>query len=448
MRGPAAAATLDAANQGAPMSDLSTPLGLKTPGTERRKRPLGAVVSVAVVAVASVVAVWVIVVDDPQGGEPVATARIDDVNGSIGRSEVTVVGVKSGTGQILPPAVAVENTLGAADPRNGVRTPGGIATINPDGTIASVNLPTLPLSDLEEDGPHGRLPRIAEDGLRPLDVYARPVGGLVGATPRIAIVVGGIGLSQTGTQEALRQLPPEVTLALAPYGSSLDRWSVRARQDGHELLLQLPLEPFDYPDNDPGPQTLVTSADPERNLDNLRWVLARIGAYVGVIGDMGARFTADPAALEPVMREIAGRGLMYVDDGASLRSRAGEVAAAKNTAFAKADLVIDAVATPDDIAGRLAQLEQIARTRGLAVGVASALPVSVRTIGEWAGGLEQRGIVLVPVSAAIGRTGPSAGAAASEPLETGAPATSTAGIADAVDGAVPASDGDGYGDGH
>jgi polysaccharide deacetylase 2 family uncharacterized protein YibQ len=148
------------------------------------------------------------------------------------------------------------------------------------------------------------------------------------------------------------------------------------------------------------------------------------------------------------MREIAGRGLMYVDDGASLRSRAGEVAAAKNTAFAKADLVIDAVATPDDIAGRLAQLEQIARTRGLAVGVASALPVSVRTIGEWAGGLEQRGIVLVPVSAAIGRTGPSAGAAASEPLETGAPATSTAGTADAVDGAVPASDGDGHGDGH
>jgi polysaccharide deacetylase 2 family uncharacterized protein YibQ len=444
-----ATATLIAANQDAFMSDLSTPLGLKTPGTDRRKRPIGAIASVAVVALASAVAVWIIVVDDPHGGEPTATAKIEDVNGSIGRDEVTVVGVKSGTGRLLPREVPVEETLGAPDPVTGVRTPASIATPGPDGSVAALSLPTLPIDGLEEDGPHGRLPRIGEDGVRPLDAYARPVRGLVEAAPRIAVVVGGIGLSQTGTQEAMRQLPPEITLALAPYGSSLDRWTTRARQDGHELLLQLPLEPFDYPDNDPGPQTLLTSAAPDRNLDSLRWVLSRTGTYVGVIGDRGARFTADPAALDPVLREITARGLMYVDDGSSLRSRSAEVAAGKNTPFAQADLVIDTVSTPEEIAGRLAQLEQIARTRGIAVGVASALPVSVRTIGEWAAGLEQRGITLVPVSAAIGRTmaaappdpatgGAGAHAPSVEPQETGAH-TPAAGTGEAA--------GDAHGDG-
>ena len=31
----------------------------------------------------------------------------------------------------------------------------------------------------------------------------------------------------------------------------------RAREAGHEVLLEVPMEPFDYPDNDPGPQTLL-----------------------------------------------------------------------------------------------------------------------------------------------------------------------------------------------
>ena len=77
--------------------------------------------------------------------------------------------------------------------------------------------------------------------------------------PRIAIIVGGLGISASATAEALAKLPRPVTLAFAPYGA--DRRAARnarARR-GHEVLLQVPMEPFDYPDNDPGPQTLLTS---------------------------------------------------------------------------------------------------------------------------------------------------------------------------------------------
>ena len=56
------------------------------------------------------------------------------------------------------------------------------------------------------------------------------------------------------------KLPPAVTLAFAPYGAEPGKLVERARSLGHEVLLQIPLEPFDYPDNDPGPQTLQTQA--------------------------------------------------------------------------------------------------------------------------------------------------------------------------------------------
>jgi polysaccharide deacetylase 2 family uncharacterized protein YibQ len=173
----------------------------------------------------------------------------------------------------------------------------------------------------------------------------------------------------------------------------------RARADGHEVLLQVPMEPFDYPDNDPGPQTLLTTLDPAQNVDRLHWVMSRFQGYVGIANYMGARFTASEPALAPVLREAAKRGLIYLDDGASPRSLASQIAGASNLAFAKAEVVIDAVPTSGEIDRALARLESTARERGSAVGVVSALPIAIERIAKWAKAAEGRGFTLVPISA-------------------------------------------------
>jgi polysaccharide deacetylase 2 family uncharacterized protein YibQ len=215
----------------------------------------------------------------------------------------------------------------------------------------------------------------------------------------VAIVVHGLGVSGTATQAALTKLPGPVTLAFAPYGNEIGGTIAKARSGGHEVLLQLPMEPFDYPDNDPGPQTLLASLTPEQNTDRLHWLMSRFQGYVGVTNLMGARFTASEPALAPVLKEVAQRGLIYVDDGSSHRSLAGQIASASNTPFAKAEIVIDATPTAPHIDRALARLEALAKERGVAVGSASALPVSIDRIAAWAKSAESRGIVLVPISA-------------------------------------------------
>ena len=160
------------------------------------------------------------------------------------------------------------------------------------------------------------------------------------------------------------------------------------------------MEPFDYPDNDPGPQTLLTSLAPEQNIDRMHWLMSRFQGYVGVANYMGSRFTASDAAFAPVLREVAKRGLMYLDDGTSPRSLAGQIAGANNLPFAKASVVLDAVPTPVEIDRALSRLEAMARETGVAVGVASALPVSIARIAQWAKDAEARGFLLVPISAA------------------------------------------------
>jgi uncharacterized protein len=186
-----------------------------------------------------------------------------------------------------------------------------------------------------------------------------------------------MGLSATVTEEAIRSLPQAVTLAFAPYGREIDRLTARARPDGHELMLQVPLEPYDYPDNDPGPHTLLTGLSAEQNRDRLHWVMSRFTGYVGVTNYMGGRFRSAEGALRPFLGELRERGLIYADDASSPRSLAGQVARSMGLPFVAGDVVIDATPTRAAIAEALDELEAVALERGRAFGVATGLPAGI-----------------------------------------------------------------------
>ncbi|MGO7273548.1 divergent polysaccharide deacetylase family protein, partial [Rhizobium ruizarguesonis] len=96
------------------------------------------------------------------------------------------------------------------------------------------------------------------------------------------------------------QLPEEITFAFAASGNSLQRWMQGARRGGHEILLQVPLEPFDYPANEPGPETLLTTKSAARNIENLHKAMGEMTNYTGVMNYLGGRFLSDPTAMEPV----------------------------------------------------------------------------------------------------------------------------------------------------
>ena len=161
----------------------------------------------------------------------------------------------------------------------------------------------------------------------------------------------------------------------------------------------MPLEPFDYPESDPGPDTLLTGQAPRDNLDKLFNVMAKFGGYVGLINHMGARFTSSTADFAPIMEELGARGLGYIDDGSSNRSAATQLAAANNVEFGRADMWLDPIPSRSAVMEQLTALEQRATDAGQAIGVISALPISVQTLAEWAKDVEQRGFAIVPVSA-------------------------------------------------
>ena len=403
-----------------PSDDLAKPLGQNR---KKKKKPFVLPMPVVTRAVAGVLALclavlggWILFVDEPFGGEPVAMVSAVTGNAAHAKASESEAHAKP---KSAPMVEAEKKTVTIIDGSTGSRqevtvgqqsaAPAGAPAPAPaqkKSELKAEASPDAPLDqNLVETSRHGAIPKIGPDGARAADIYARPVKPQASRAdqPRIAIVIEGLGISANGTAEALAKLPAPVTFAFVPYGIDIDRWVARARGESHEVLLQVGMEPFDYPENDPGPQTLLASLPAEQNIDRLQWFLARFQGYVGVTSLMGARFAATDQALSPVIREIGKRGLIWFDDGTSPRSTAAQISGAANVAFAKADTVIDAVPTAAAIDDALTRLEAIAKSRGIAVGAASALPVTITRIAEWTKAADARGILLVPISMAANR---------------------------------------------
>jgi uncharacterized protein len=345
--------------------------------------------------------------DSRHGGQPFTTATIAPAapasTGSVGKGAVD--DATQSLQRTATTAAELEGESGVTVVRpGGSGAPGAIVIRVPD-SVGPVKLAAAPDPRLIERSELGALPRIGADGARPAQVYARPAPALAKGRPRISLVIGGLGLSDATTTSAIARLPGEISLAFAPYGQALKGQVLKAREAGHEVLLQVPMEPFDFPQTNPGAQTLTLDAGAIQNLERLHWVLTRAPGFVGVENFLGARFTADEGAVTPILKDLAERGLIYVDDGSSARSIAPAMAASLNLAVRRADIVIDASPNATAIDAALSQLEALARDKGVAAASGSALPITIERLAHWAAGLAERGIDLVPVTATVSLRG-------------------------------------------
>lgn len=133
---------------------------------------------------------------------------------------------------------------------------------------------------------------------------------------------------------------------------------------------------------------------------SLQWAMTRLEGYVGATDALGEglhgdRFASSNILMRPVLAQLARRGLLYVEARPGAPRPPGVVGR-------DADVVLDDPANAATIAARLAQLEQAARARGSAIGLADfPEPILVNNLAAWADTLAGKGIALMPVSAVV-----------------------------------------------
>lgn len=339
-------------------------------------------------------ATLVLITSDPHAGSPVI------------RLELTKIGATKNAPDGWREALGGDPThdVGLAPGQMDLsRNPFAPMTAEQDETPAAPDLQNLPpiqqgpglaqapIAGLTAPGPGGGpLPIIGADGRTAAEAYARPF--TPNGRPKVSVVIGGLGLNAQTTRAAIETLPGEITLSFAPYADGLQGWIDLARAHGHEVLLETPMEPADYPANDPGPYTLIAANRPEDTVRKLEWLMSRATGYFGLSNYLGARFVENDQAMSTFNAVLKARGLAFVDDGLAAR-RAGPIPRAS------ADRVIDDELSAGAIDAQLRALENGAAGRGQSLGSGFAYPVTITQVRIWAAGLQARGLQLAPASA-------------------------------------------------
>lgn len=387
-----------AAAAGAPPAPRAKP-SLKPLVAVLKKPPV--VAALAGVFLLTSTALFLTVLGDPRAGAP--SARIALHRAPAAPDAPAPTGFEAfsmGAMGLYQDLTGGGDTSGAAGGEALITLPDGASVAGGASYSAPVQpaspLPKAPIAGLSQSGPSGPLPMIAPDGRVPAQAYARPFRS--NGKPRVALIVGGLGLNAVTTRAAIERLPAEVTLSFVPYADNLQSWIDQARAQGHEVMLEMPMEPSGYPDNDPGPYTLLANGTPDDVEAKLDWLLGRATGYFGVTNYLGDRFATSDTGMNAFLLILRQRGVAFLDDG-SFQRRPGA------WARASADKVIDQTQSPAAIIGALNSLEAQAKLRGSAMGTGFAYPVTVEAAARWTAGLDQRGLQLAPASAMTLRPG-------------------------------------------
>jgi len=261
----------------------------------------------------------------------------------------------------------------------------------------TATIPLNPVKDtLREKLSVGTLPVVASDGTKSWRYYAKPYT-LKSTHPVIAIVVTGLGQNKNITSAAIK-LPENISLSFSAYAKDVGTWSNAARAKGHEVLVDLPLEPTNYPASDPGPYGLLSGKSSEENATRLQWILGRIQGYIGFTIPTNEAFSKSDTNVRTLLELVNTRGLMIALPHEPSRSETQKLFDDSKIAYTIADTTLDEELTPEAIQARFTALQKIATKRGFAVGYTRALPITITELDKWAAKLEENGYTLAPLS--------------------------------------------------
>ncbi len=312
-----------------------------------------------------------------------------------------------------PPPIAAEETAKSPRPENPpTPTPLPVNAPVSEAAVKTAEPPSKPEAtaetsgalapvrpELREEGKDGPLPVVSKAGLSPLHAYARPATPQEGK-PKVALLVMQMGLNPALAQAVLA-LPPGISVSVSPYAPKPAEWLTLTRARGHEALLDLPMEPRDFPISDAGPYALSPREDAAENQKRLHWVLERGTGYVGLAATPREHFLSQSSPAAPILQELQQRGLLLITSSPRAALVMAQMKNLKPAAQLNAISVLDEMLAPEAVDAQLAALEAAARKDGQALAILRPYPLSIARVKVWLDGLEARGLQLVPATALL-----------------------------------------------
>lgn len=223
--------------------------------------------------------------------------------------------------------------------------------------------------------------------------YSTPKGG-----GRVVIIIDDMGISLRS--KLVEVLPGPLTLSYLPYAKNLPERVKRASDNGHELMLHMPMEPING-NIDGGPHVLKTSQNNDDFIKTLEWGLSSFDGFVGLNNHMGSNLTQDDKSMRRVMNHIKDTGLFFIDSKTIGSSVVERVAKEIGIPYAVRDVFLDHEINAEFISSALKKLENTAHKQGYAIAIGHPHKETIAALKNWLPTLKSKGLTLVPASMVI-----------------------------------------------
>lgn len=204
------------------------------------------------------------------------------------------------------------------------------------------------------------------------------------------LIISNVGLSENLLKMALEKLSPEVSLAFYPLGDETRKQISQAQKKGFEVFVLCPMEPVNYPQNDPGPNVLLTGIPSEENVKRLESVINTCTNCSGIVGFKGSLFTISEPDLKPILQYLDLKKIHFIDDGSTSRSLSPKL----STNSSQVTYIINTDNEKNSIHSVLAQIIQDAPSTKKMTAICDASFLSIEILSEWVKTLKDKNIVL------------------------------------------------------
>jgi len=211
----------------------------------------------------------------------------------------------------------------------------------------------------------------------------------------IAIVLDDWGYN-VHNLPVLEQIHVPLTLSILPNLPYSGKVALEAEKRGFEVILHLPMEPYEKFRLEQG--TILTSMDAQHIRAIVKRDLDAIHYAKGASNHMGSKATGDLRVMGIVFEELKKRNLYFLDSLVSPKTVSDAAAQRAGVRFVRRDVFLDNKEDPMYIRGQAYKLKAKASLYGQAVGIGHDRSVTLKTLKEIIPELEKEGYRFVFVS--------------------------------------------------
>ncbi len=213
----------------------------------------------------------------------------------------------------------------------------------------------------------------------------------------VAIIIDDIGYDMKALSELLK-IDAQITFAVLPLLSHSRAAAEAAHQANREILLHLPMEPHDYPQDKPGAGALFTDMSDEEVVIQLEKNLSSVPYAIGVNNHMGSKFMSDEEKLTIVFKQLKKRNLFFIDSRTAHDSKAVAASRKVHLTIASRRIFLDNERDYSKIYRILMDVALPPTGHAPVIVIGHPYPETIRALRDASKVFREKGIMIIPVS--------------------------------------------------